>query len=567
MKIPAPSARALAALLLFVPLVSLEPLGFGQDAVGPDVQETRPVQEVGQGADEPVALPLGHNGPGVPDGQSGPARFVPALYAAFEVDAAMEDAAASDQGYRAPGDPHFNRTLERIAERLGAVGFGTQDSLRLEVVETETDDPVWAPLSASLILRASDEATPQVLHAFSRDADVDRVMLPVNAPCADVEGRPVFALSDVVPGTILVTRARLNTSVLRRARKRGAVAVLSSRLFGFTEDPTGRERHLDAILHTKVSADTKFPVAQISPRVHGRIEAAAASGTAFLAFTAEVRFEGNTLRTLVAEIVGAERPQQAVALSAHVGDNTGGAAGMTEAVVQLTRLLSAGDLAWPSRSLCFTWGDEVRQTRVFLDHTKRDVLAGISADMMGQSRAETGAVALLERTPDPGALVTLAPDEHTPWGAGEVLEEDLIPSGLNVLLRTALVDVGRYVGGWTTSENPWEGGSDHDVYLDRRIPGALLWHFTDFTYHTSLDRVDMIDGEELRRSCTAALAAAMTLASPSADDLPRLLAAGELEREMRVRLAADAGLPDLEAQWGTWCDGAAEWLVRTLGDR
>jgi hypothetical protein len=59
---------------------------------------------------------------------------------------------------------------------------------------------------------------------------------------------------------------------------------------------------------------------------------------------------------------------------------------------------------------------------------------------------------LLEREPDPGALSPIAPDAHTPWGAGEVSEEDIArPSGLNLMARTALADVARHVGGWTTS--------------------------------------------------------------------------------------------------------------------
>lgn len=547
MSLRAPSGLRPTALPLLAALLAAAAAAAAQDAPAP-----------------------GHHGPPVAPGDSGPARHVEALYRIFDPEAAMRDLAISDRGYRAPGDPEYDAAVDHIVGRLRGAGFGREPRLTLRVLETEMESPVWIPRSASLTLRRGGRA--EVLHAFSRSADIDRVMLPIHAPSADVEGRPVFGLSDVAPGTILVTPARLDQSLLRRAEKRGAVAALSSRVFSFTVDPTGRERHLDAILFTQVAAGTTFPVAQISPRVQQRIEDAAAAGEAWIAFTADVETGGSTVRTLVAEVVGAVRPQEAVAIASHVqepgaGDNASGAAGMTESAVSYARALREGLVPWPDRTLCFVWGDEMRQTSVFLADTDRVVLAGLSADMLGQSAEETGAVALLERTPDPGALVTIAPDEHTPWGTGEVLPEDLRPNGLNVVLRTALFDVGRHLGGWTTSENPWEGGSDHDVFLEHGIPGVLLWHFTDFTYHTSLDRMDMVDPEELRRSCTAVMAAALGVASAGPADLDRYLASNELERELRVRVATQAGEDENAEQWEEWCAGAADWLRMVCAPR
>ena len=405
-----------------------------------------------------------------------------------------------------------------------------------------------------------------MLHAFAHPGDVDRTMLPIHAPSADVEGRPVFRLGEVAPGTVLVTEAKLSQSLLRRAEKRGAVAVLSSHLFSFTQDPTGRGRHEDAILFTKVAAGTSFPVAQISPRVRGIIEEAGGETDAWLALTAQVEEGEPVVRTLVAEIVGARRPGEAIAIVSHVqepgaGDNASGIVGLAQAAAGCARSLAAGTLDWPDRSLCLVWGDEIHQSRAFLEDTERVVLAGISADMLGQSGEETGAIMLLERAPDPGALVTLEPDSHTPWGGGEVLEEELSPSGLHVIARVALADVGRRVeGGWITAENPWEGGSDHDIFLEQGIPAVLLWHFTDFTYHTSLDRMEVIDPLELRRSVTAVMATALALADPGPGDLERYLAANDQELKLRVEAAGRAGEVENAAAWEAWCDGAAEWL-------
>ena len=126
-------------------------------------------------------------------------------------------------------------------------------------------------------------------------------------------------------------------------------------------------------------------------------------------------------------------------------------------------------------------------------------------------------------------------------GRGPRLRKDIRPNGVNVVCREALRDVARHVGGWRTSENPWEGGSDHDVFNRRGIPAALMWHFTDFTYHTSLDRMDMIDGDELRRTCTAIVSAGLALADMGPADVERHLATNELERRLRVDAATAAG--------------------------
>ena len=193
--------------------------------------------------------------------------------------------------------------------------------------------------------------------------------------------------------------------------------------------------------------------------------------------------------------------------------------------------------------------------------TDLEPVVGISSDMTGQSQEKTGAIALLERMPDPGALTPLAPDEHTPWGAQEVEQEKLTPNGLAVIARCGLGDAGAADGGaWRTAEHPWEGGSDHDVFIERGLPAVLFWHFTDFTYHTSLDRLQFVDVDELRRTAVALTATALALCDPRPGDLDRYLRTLEKERVLRVRAARDAGEPELAAMWERWCDQARQWL-------
>jgi len=182
--------------------------------------------------------------------------------------------------------------------------------------------------------------------------------------------------------------------------------------------------------------------------------------------------------------------------------------------------------------------------------------------MIGQSLEETGAVCLLERGPDPGALTPLPPDEHTAWGAGPVNPDHVIPSGLALIARNALVDVGIEAGEWQTREHPWEGGSDHDVFLAQGIPAILFWHFTDFAYHTSLDRMSMVDSRELRLTAVSLLTAACGVADARPEDLKRYVDGLNHERYERQGSQVLEGAPEEVAeQWGQWSSGARRWLA------
>ncbi len=510
-----------------------------------------------------------HVGPEVHVSADGTARFVEGLNAVFDEDRAMKTLAFVDRFYRAPANVGYDRVIDHLAEELRSSGFdGSHPRLTLEILEEDMGHPSWTPLRGELTLLPDGEK-PKVLHAFEQSEDVDRVMLPVHAPSCAVEGEIALNLEDVKKGMILVTDVRAS-QVIRRAQARGAVAVISASLPGFNTDPSGQERHLDSIQFVTLSSANTLPVAQISARSLHAIEeaverAAVRKRPVRLRFEAEVQREERPLRTLVATVRGAKTPERAVAMVSHVqepgaNDNATGVSGMLEGARSLATLLQKGALPWPSSSMVFIWGDEFSQSETWLERTTMTPIAGISSDMTGAAK-ETGAIALLERMPDPGALVTLPPDAHTPWGAGRVDSENLAPNGFAIIARCALVDVGLAEGEpWPCADHPWEGGSDHDVFIRQGIPGVLFWHFTDFTYHTSLDRMSFVDPSEIRRTSTAILATVLAVADPLPSDLERYLLSLDLEKDVRIEAAREAEDESLEALWKMWCDGARNWL-------
>ena len=506
-----------------------------------------------------------HKGPEVMFvAEAGTARFVPTLLEEFDTEAAMKELAFVDGFYREPGNVGYEAVVAMLLERLRAAGFGEQEGLELRVDERSLGHPAWTPKRGALTL-IEKGGESRVLHSFDAPRDRDRCLLPTNSPSGDVRGPVALRAEDLVPGGILVSEGSPGRA-LAAARAHGASAVVFTDLFDFSVDPTGKKRHLDAIRYSKVPPGTELLCASISPRSFERIRKAAEDGPCELHLEAEVSLREAPLRTVVATIVGSTRPDEVVTMAAHIqepgaNDNATGVAGLLEGVLALQRAIEEGRLERPLRSLAFVWGDEYRASQIFLETTQRRPIAGISVDMIGASKEETGAICLLERSPDPGALTPLLPDVHTPWGAGRVNPENVIPSGLAVILRCALVDVGSEVGGWETSENPWEGGSDHDVFLDAGVPGALLWHFTDFTYHTSLDRLDMVDGEELHRTCAALMSGALGVADARPGDLRRYVESVLAEGEERAGAVELEGAPsEVAQQWVDWTHGARRWL-------
>lgn len=515
--------------------------------------------------------PSKHRGPGVADGNTGPARFVESLYRDFNMKASMETVKFIDGFYRAPGNDGYEAVVDYLIEHLKAAGFQSDDDsgsgprLTLRVIEDPMTVPTWTPLRGELAMLVPD-AEREILHKFDFARDRDRVMLPINAPACDVTGKVVLDIADLNEGDVLVINSRITPRTRSKAIDRGAAGIISSYLSFFNVDGTGRERHLDAIWFSQAPAGGELPIAHISPRSFERIAAEVRAGKDVgVHLECEVKLEQRPLRTVIAEVVGSEMPDEAVVISSHIQepgtcDNATGVAGLLENVLSLTRLFESGKVEWPRRTLAFVWGDEFKQTRSWFAHTDRKAIAGISADMTGQSQPETGAIQLLERMPDPGALATISPDVHTDWGAGDVEASALRPNGFSLIGRCALYDVGKLVGGWVSADHPWEGGSDHDIFIDKEIPGVLFWHFTDFAYHTSLDRLDMVDPNELRRSHVAIVATAMAVANPHPEDLERYLASLKMEEDLRVDAALKADRLQIAELWKTWCAGSREWI-------
>ncbi|MEM8712408.1 MAG: M28 family peptidase [Planctomycetota bacterium] len=516
----------------------------------------------------------GHVGPAVAIGEvgTGPARFIGPMLGMFERQAAMTIAAEIDAQYRSPASDGYEAALESVLAGLYGAGFGADAGFELDVISEPMSAPAWTPLSAEINVlgKRGDEFVVKVPLASFEDAkDEFRLLLAEGAPACEVRGPAVFRLEDVTPGAILVT-TRSVRDVEQDAVEKGAAAIVSWYQLAYCVDPTGKDRHIDAIFHGSVRPGSAIPSFYVSPRIADVMELASKRGSEF-ELVGRVKTNIRDLRTVVASVQGTSRADESIYVvsavsGAGANDNAAGAAGIIEAARTLKRLIASGQIERPQRTIRFVFGKEAEAGKTALDRFDDEPVAAVVADMISASYAQTGAICLLERGWDPAALASLPPDAHTPWGAGSVVEEDIIPNGLSVVLREALVDVGKNTAEesgvpWSTREHPWEGGSDHDAFLAQGVPAALVWHFTDFAYSTSLDRMSHVDSEELRRTAVAIVAAAAALADARPGDLPRYLESLAIERQLRLKAVdagdAPAGLRDL---WVDWFTGAEAWL-------
>jgi len=221
-------------------------------------------------------------------------------------------------------------------------------------------------------------------------------------------------------------------------------------------------------------------------------------------------------------------------------DNGSGSAAMMDMAITLRRLIEDGRLPQPKRTLRFLWVPEFFGMMAYLDaHPELEgptlggkTLGNINLDMVGENLEIIHTKMILTRTP-----------ASIPSVVNDVVENMAqMVRGMNI----------RTPRGSLSEPNilltPYSGGSDHNIFIDRKIPGMMLGHSPDYTHHTSEDTPDKVDPVELERSEVLATAAFWYLANlteKQAIELAYLAGAkavgrlGEAAREgMRHLLAA-----------------------------
>jgi hypothetical protein len=459
---------------------------------------------------------------------------------------------------RHPGSPGFDSSLDRIAGGLEDAGFvrlrvppldgpalTDHPGGHLFVLEDQLPYAVWFPGEAELEILGSEpftvadtHRTPMALAISSRPTPPGGVRTrminlgngtyPAEYEGVDVRGAVVYGRQPAL-------------SIYRAAVvERGALGVVSPSAPIWQDT----DNHPDLVAAGRVGGQgVGF---KISTQMASRVEDAMARGGGEVPVRVMVRSgmnEGGMLRTLVAEIPGTDNTEERVALIAPfsgpapgAGD-VSGAAALLEAAVSLRSAIADGRLPRPKRTILFIWGALLQGTSSWARHypvATEQLHSATVVQLVAGDPAGTGIPLRVERVPDPGALWTRPPDSHTPWGAAPPPHWPFEGHYLSDLTLAIARQVAPPELQWSVDSHPYEGGADHSVLLEDRIPAQRLWHFPDPLYRSSLDVAGRVDRDTLRRTALASAVIAYELALADVGTARRLI--GFIEQQARARM-------------------------------
>jgi hypothetical protein len=277
---------------------------------------------------------------------------------------------------------------------------------------------------------------------------------------------------------------------------------------------------------------------------------------------------------VVAHVRGTEHPDEELVFSAHLdhpkesaNDNASGSGGILDIARTFKELTEDGRLPKPKRSFRFVWVPEWNGTMPYIDAHPELIgpalegkfLANMNMDMVGENLDLLHSELGLTRTPD-----------SNPSTVNDVVENMAhMVDGMDIRTPRGSLSAFNY------RVTPYEGGSDHMMFIDRKIPGVMFTH-SDYTHHTSDDTPDKVDPVELER-CEIISAGTMwylaNLDRKQAVDLLHLTEANSAKRlaekgRSLLSVVAESADKDLPAAWADALNAIehrAQWEIETLG--
>lgn len=469
--------------------------------------------------------------------------------------------------WRLAGNPDFDRSQQFIFDRLAAAGMQPK-------YETFANhDHGWSHAKGTLRLGGpsgevllSRETHRVALAINSYSTAAGGVTLPLidagtGTTASSYEGKDVR-------GAVVLVSGPLGKAFDEAVRKRGAAGVISSDVAHYTR-PADTP---DVLQWGSIPRDDKLRSFgfKATPRAAQRLRDALASGSAMVHVEIESTFHAGPSRTLSVEIPGSTRPNQRIVLAAHVqepgaNDNASGSGTLLAAALAIQDLVRRGKVPPPARTITFLWLDEIRGSEQWIeDHAElmKGVVAMMSLDMTGQDTSKTGGTFLIEKEPDPSAIWARPSDPHSEWGAGKVDPAMVRGSFLNDLHLAVALRRARDTN-WVVRTNPYEGGSDHTVFMRAGVPSLLNWHFTDRYYHTNLDTIDKVSPAEMQHVAIAVATTALFLASADKSDTTPMRKLMNAARDARLTTERkNYASPEILEAWRKWYHEAIGSLSR-----
>ncbi len=465
----------------------------------------------------------------------------------FNAKNAYQTTAFVEQYFRVPGNTGFNSSIRYVERILKNAGFVEQQLNELEapltyrIEKRAMKNNTWEPIDARIDIIGN--STPLITYQTNRN------MIPINCGSTPAGGvtAEVLYLADIklaemerldLKGKIIFSENH-PSRLLQLATKAGAIGVLGYAMPEYTKPDV----YKTSIQFGSMKANSTVWTLLLSYAAKEQLKASCLKGETKLKVNIQTKIYPSEELTIVANVKGSVNPEERFVFSAHVqepgaNDNASGVGTLAE-MARLTAELYRTKKIKPQRTLTFLWGDEIVSTKRYITEDTlraKNILWGMSLDMVGEDTKKTGGSFLIEKMPDPSAIWTRGNDKHTEWGAGDVKEKDLFPHYFNDFVFDICKAQGKFAN-WTVNYNPFEGGSDHTPFLQNKIPGLLMWHFTDVFYHTDNDRIDKVSSTEMKNVGISALTAAYSLIS--ADENLASTTVTQLKSDGLIRLKTE----------------------------
>jgi DNA-binding PadR family transcriptional regulator len=363
------------------------------------------------------------------------------------------------------------------------------------------------------------EDTPQSLHTFSNATPSEGVI----AELVDVGAgtKPKDYEGKDVKGKFVLATGRARIVHQQAVQKQGAVGVMTDTIT--YEMPSVREsldvpdaHAYQAIWPTAEElAKTVFGFS-LSKRQGNQLRAMLKKGkTVKLKAQVDSRLFSGFLDVVTATIRGSTKPEEEVFMIAHLchpkpsaNDNASGSGLLLEIARTIKTSIAKGKVPHPSRTIRFLWVPETMGTVAYLskhEGMRERFVAGINLDMVGQNQELCRSTLNLDRTPDS------------------------LPSYLNdyvyYLIEQSVKEFDKptHFGSGSTfrfNTTAFSGGSDHAEFTQATtaVPCVMLLQWPDLFYHTSMDTIDKVSEDSLKRVGWITTVAALTLANASHEE-------------------------------------------------
>lgn len=440
------------------------------------------------------------------------------------------------QLHRVPGTADFDVAAQFVLERAQEYGlhdvhaeqFAIDGQIHYGLMRSHLGWNVQAARLWQVSPRHSllgDWATDPIrLADYSHSAEVEAVLVDVGAGSseADYAGKEVR-------GKIVLADGLLSTVQRLAVMQYGAAGIVSdmpnqSTAWSGLDAGLVRWGHLDANLPRgfafMVSGATAGDLRAQLQAQH------ATGGDVVLHAHVESQVGPGHWTVVTGTIPGGDAGGDEIVYSCHLdhqrpgaNDNGSGCVTILESARVLTRLIAAGRLAPPARTLRFIWGPEVEGTMAYLSahpDIRRRMRADIHMDMVGGDPFKNKSV--LHVTQTPWSLPTFVTDigalfAETIRDAAARYTEDGSHAAEAVLENRGGATGTR--NGFFVDETPYSEGSDHDDYDSSTIavPSLYLRDWPDIYIHTDHDGLEQIDATKLRRVALLGAAAGYTYAT------------------------------------------------------